>query len=624
MKIVAICLFLYCLLGSSTLKAQHSPDIFQLRKEGKMKEILEALATPNTPTFNYWSQNRDQRYGVIGFLDTMINRTLSIQGDLFRKRNIQKRLLSREDSLATSISSNQAYYQRIFEGKDSLLRLEKAFHDSLYQIPIEQYLNRNFSTLDYFLMLLRFEKDAETIHLNLSSMHSFYTLQLLYDHYLELIQEKNLLIPETMQRRNLQLIAKRMAEVEHDRFMMYQSYSSPSKKVKAIDFFTDNDFFALIPGMNQDREYTGGGAISINTDYLKWRWGKASWLLKSKRKNGRLHVLTYQSVKLGMHFFTPYIRYRSNYQLADSLYQHDRPFGSFIYLERSKYRLWPKGLVRNQGDFQVGQIGSNAGRDIQAMLHKDVILSSQKVYGWETQVAHGGRWTFQLNQRFDFLLFSNTNHYSSIFRPNTPIYRDCHQTFVSSPVGKIKAINKRYSGFNMYQSIKVQAGGYYTALGTGLYFSGLDFTDQSGGQLIRVKYDNLMEYGFNWTLGFNYHYVVHSTLLEGFGFWNTSGDDPYDDEFESLHALTSDRINRHILSAELKLQLRFRKITAYYVLNLSSKSYQSPQVNYQSLTNLVNPEDQEFYLNQVIPELEAFDKRHFYAYGRIGVSWLLE
>lgn len=54
--------------------------------------------------------------------------------------------------------------------------------------------------------------------------------------------------------------------------MHYTSADINPKKVKEIDFNTDNDVLTPAPNVNQDREYTGGGRLTLSTGYFKARW----------------------------------------------------------------------------------------------------------------------------------------------------------------------------------------------------------------------------------------------------------------------------------------------------------------------------------------------------------------
>ena len=209
-------------------------------------------------------------------------------------------------------------------------------------------------------------------------------------------------LPQFIKEQNLQKIAQRMDILDNRNYMYFEGYNSKPDLIKGFEMYHDNDFLVfLYPGMNQDRELTGGFKFTIITDYLKWRWIRIG---NEKEDN----ILTYQSVSLLGSGYTPYIRYRNNFELADSLHNYDRPFASYLSIERAKNRTWKNGLVRHKGEFQVGAMGISQGRKIQAKLHEDVITRSQFVHGWDKQIANGGRLVIQANHKFDFLLLSNT------------------------------------------------------------------------------------------------------------------------------------------------------------------------------------------------------------------------
>ncbi|MFT6923790.1 MAG: hypothetical protein ACJA1C_002810 [Crocinitomicaceae bacterium] len=430
--------------------------------------------------------------------------------------------------------------------------------------------------------------------------------------------------------RDVKLIQEHLLEYEQGRFVHYTSTDIDPKKVKEIDFNTDNDVLTPAPDVNQDREYTGGGRLTLSTDYFKARWLNLAWLnFFQLDKSRHRKVMTYQSMSIGMHFYTPYIRYQNDTDLADTLFQFDRPFGSYIYLERSKYRLWSNGLFRHHGAFQVGQIGANAGRDIQALLHRDAVVESQKVYGWDKQVANGGRWLIQINHELDVLLFSTTNERKSVFSKS-----------------KNKNWEERYSGFNVIATSELLYGGYLAAGGLGLRLSGSDFTNQSGQSTVRERRKRKYEFGFNWELGFKWRYVNHSSLLEGFGYTRTFVDDKYDDDAESAYTLnqasylaqdtttieedqwfydrpvgTDDQVNRHVWMVDLKLSFRWRKMTAYFVTGLYRKEYKSFDLDFDDYSSLaINP---TYYNEKVKVELNSFQNKDYYSFGKVGVSWLL-
>lgn len=300
--------------------------------------------------------------------------------------------------------------------------------------------------------------------------------------------------------------------------------------------------------------------------------------------------------------------------------------------------------MRHHGTFQVGQIGNNLGRDIQAHLHKDVILLSQKVYGWDQQIAHGGRFLYQINHHAEVMLYSSTNQRSSIFKANRDPKKPRDRT-------------ERYLGFNSYAGAAVMFGGYLTGFEANLTFSGLDFTNQSGQKAIMAKppgkkmKNRDMEFGFNWELGYRYRYVHHNSSLEGVGYRGTFVDDTLDDESLSVYTVNQeffnsqtdilekdqkyytrppkgeDHVRRHMHYIDLRLSFRWRKMIVYLHQSYHSNEFDRKIGSFTGsdiLGKISSPKEQAYYLNNAVPELESHNNRKFYGVGTVGVTWLID
>ncbi|MFL5754553.1 MAG: hypothetical protein ACJ76F_14160 [Bacteroidia bacterium] len=604
-------LFMLLLLAGFEIHSQTADSFSSYSRNHTLNETARELNDTMGRNYKNWMNTKPARKSVILFCDSVIGESVELINDYNSFKNLDTE--TPDSTEAKLIRKYNWYFSQEDTVKTLIAKDSAARYKSFKQVGYSNIMNF-YQPLVSFLRLDRYELDDREIEMDLSLVRFHQTLQHLYNNYEYAINNEELEIPEAMQTRNKQLIAQRFEVVEKKNFVLYQSYSAKNSAVKLVDFFMDNDFF-LLNGHNQDREYTGGGALTVSTDYFKWRWFNLGWLwgqdvFKNKSDSviiSKDQVLSYQSLKLGMHFFTPYIRYRNNFALADTLFQQDRPFGSYVYVERAKYRLWPKGLFRHQGNFQVGRIGTNAGRDIQALLHKDAITTSQKVYGWQNQVANGGRWLVQLNHKLDVLLFSTTNKHYSVFLPKR-MHHD----------------KRKYMGLTMYSSSELFLGGYYTALGTGLYFSLLDFTKQSGQNQIAARKRNVYEFGMNIETGFRYRYVLHNSMLEGVGYTGTFTKDPYDDEAGSSYTIPENRINRNIFIWETKLNFRLRKMLVYYGFTVQSKEYYTDPIDYAGVSSLVIPADQDYYSATVIKELRDFNKLSTYGYGRLGIVWVVE
>lgn len=456
---------------------------------------------------------------------------------------------------------------------------------------------------------LKVKNNAHVPYL-LSEFRNTFSLQYMFKTYLtdrELITNCRLsedcISPLTYEQ-NLAFIKKRIGIIDGNNYNLYDSYYAEPKKLKSIEMHHDNDVLLLYPKMNQDREYTGGFKFTVATDYLKWRFIR----LKNK---GVDNILTYQTISLGGQGYTPYIRYRNNFDLADSLFLHDRPFGSSVYIERAKNRVFRNGLVRQKGEFQVGMIGLSSGKKIQAQIHEDLTHESQFVHGWEQQIGEGGRLFFQTNQDWQFLLYSTNNRYKTIFLPRTIQVKE----------------NKRKVGLNLIAEGNGRFGSYYTSLGAGFRVSTLNFLDQSANELITTL-ANTPNFGFKVEAGINYRYVFHNTMLEGLGIWNTFPLDAYDKVNPDYYVLDESQINRNIFTFDLAINLRFRKSTVYFKQTFQSLEY-TPElrnVDFQNsvYTKNLNPDDTHFYNTEVIPEQEKFLSRNFYGFGTLGINWIID
>jgi hypothetical protein len=613
---------IFCSLGFLLLHAQ-TTSIMTVRDPQEIRNILK---DPSNPTYQYWLSDQTQRDEVVRFCDKEVENIFDIKTNIFQFKDIYASLKKRLND--TVNNKYDAAFETYFKGTNidkALINAAPDIKNKEFKFAADTMIYENIRLLITFSRMDVYEINSDVVKMSLSQIKSQETVEILLNYYEDFVQKGDVLnIPEAMQKRNFDLISARLTTIQSNNYVMYQSPLAQARKIKAVYIHMDNDVFAVGRDVNQDREYTGGGAVGINTDYLKCRWFNFRWIsdyifktryfgknvMQAKRMS-----LSYQSIRLGMHFFTPYIRYRENFALADTLFKQDRPFGSFIYVERSKHRVATKGVWRGESSLQIGKIGTNAGRDIQATLHKDAITSSQKVYGWEKQVANGGRWAAQVNYRVDFLLLSNTNKYISALT-----------TLFPNNIGINMKSVPYWRRLNLYNSSELFIGTYYTALGTGLFLSAMDFKSQSTQNMIAARKKNVFECGFNWELGARYRRVVHNTMLEGLGLFKTFEDDPYDDESESVRLLAKDEIRRNMLLLESKLSFRFRKSTLYLCNTLQTKEY-DPKNRTSDLiryAGLVKPEDQDFYANKVIPEINEFNKRKFYAFGRVGIIWMLE
>lgn len=460
---------------------------------------------------------------------------------------------------------------------------------------------------DLLLNLTDLNKNSNSqVEKNLAEFEQSFTLQYLYS----CIKDTEEKLPKLVIEQNKKLLTERIDKLGQKIYTYYKNYNSKPDMLKGYEMYHENDVL-LLTGMNQDREMTGAFKFSFLTDYFKCRW-----LPIGNTRQTQQHILTYQTISIGGSGYTPYIRYRNNFQLADSLHQFDRPFCSYIYLERAKNRVWLKGLVRQKGEFQAGMLGTN-GNQIQAQLHEDVNIEAQHVYGWDKQIAEEGRLFLQVNQKWDFLLFSSTNKYAYAFRPN----------YI-----RVEDPKKKYSGVNISSEFDLRYGTLMTAAGVGIRFSTLNFLQQSGHQMIASRKPNgKNNYGWKFDAGLSYRYVVHNSTLEGLGLTKKFPDDPYDIVKPDDYVLPQTQINRNLIIFDFGINLKWRKTTFFYRQLFHTLEYNSAlsSVDYSKLEYLVDSDDKEYYYNTIAKEQNDFlnykiGKMQYYGYGTIGMNWIID
>lgn len=391
----------------------------------------------------------------------------------------------------------------------------------------------------------------------------------------------------------------------------YIHYDFPeiSKKwIKGFHFYHDNDVF-LFSKKNQDRDYTGGFRFELMTDQFKMRM--------FKNLGYSNHFLSYQSIFIGGEGYTPYIRFTEDelrergvfYEIdnktkffteasLDSIEEYmrtnqqlsDRPFASFQYIGRAKYRLHNDGWIRSRSLFKLGIIGKNLGKNIQAVIHKDITTGSQRVLNWSDQIAHGGRLAVNVEHKIDLSLFS-----SHTIRTSNKEYKN---DFVKSLAANM----------NIYLPFEVAFGTVQTHVGSGIGISNKSFIDISG--INDPKYHETYGHYFfrdlwlNSYLSFeyNYRYVVHNSMLEGVGFYKPFNDDPLDDESVTTYRLNKESVQRHLHKIQFHIGYRVRKATIYY-----------KQVRF------IN---REFKVN-ASPNYTEFTTPRWYGYGSIGLNFML-
>ncbi len=387
-------------------------------------------------------------------------------------------------------------------------------------------------------------------------------------------------------------------------YMHYSHKDQPKQVLKSIHIYHDNDVLS-IKGPNLDRDYTGGVRVELTTDYLKMRVLKRLWNSDD--------VLSFQSVLISGEGYTPYIRFdETQYrdygflsktptdtsflhpvdliELKDTLKQQqeisDRPFASFQYLARGKYRIHKSGIWRGRSYFKVGIVGGKVGENLQAVLHRDLATKSQRVLNWENQIANGGRLAYNIDHHFDFMLFSR-----------------------SSSLGKLEGYEDLPKWLNFYLPTEAAFGTVNTHWGAGIGFSNKNFLQQNGlNDFTRRKVwdHNLRKeiwtspFLFAWELKFRH--VIHNSMLSGLGICKAFKEDLLDDEAVTVYALDDSDVKSLIFSTNLRLGISINKVNIYYIQDIIL----GHEYNVTSVSRSPNP---------------LFNSQKNFGYGRIGLNF---
>ncbi len=412
-------------------------------------------------------------------------------------------------------------------------------------------------------------------------------------------------------KRNLNVLNGHLNDVVSRAFNLYAYTDHKGKFFKSFHAYHDNDVF-MIKGNNGDRDYTGGFRLEVTTDQLKLRMFKR---LNSDR------FLSHQSLLLGGEGYTPYIRFTeeelinqgiqivhgtNGFPTEESLaeiQEHlrskqelgDRPFASFQYLARGKYRLHYRGFMRSASHFKVGFVGKNVGKNIQAIIHQDLSFGAQRVLNWGRQIAEGGRFAFNIEHKVDFSLISRNN----IFNWRSTSDR----------------ISKR---INVYTPVEAAIGTVRTHFGTGLGFGTASFleistfNDPKYNAMIETrslsgaknKWNHLWHSLWN-HVHFNCEYrvrrVIHNSMLNGIGFFEKAEDDPLDDEAVTVYSLKEEDIADFLHSLEIGINIRLRNMNVYF-----------------KQTRLIN---EEFKVTSApLAKNDNFQTRRWYGWGTVGFN----
>lgn len=147
----------------------------------------------------------------------------------------------------------------------------------------------------------------------------------------------------------------------------------------------DND--ALLPGVKQDRDYTGGMSLTI-----AGRRAQSAPLSLERPRNGLNHLLglttghmVRHSIEYGLIVFTPQ-ELHDRRQQAD-----DRPYASLIYVASTGSDIDEEGEVALLSTLSAGVLGASLVDGFQRGFHRTIGLDEP--VGWENQISDGGELT---------------------------------------------------------------------------------------------------------------------------------------------------------------------------------------------------------------------------------------
>lgn len=363
-----------------------------------------------------------------------------------------------------------------------------------------------------------------------------------FNYDLELIKER------------LKLIQKRCREIFEANFSLYRYKESAQEVIKAININLDNDVFQKVQ-LNEDRDYTGGARIEILTDFLQMDLFPR---LKSRRP-----FYNYQGIFFGTEAYTPEFQERYK-QDTTCIYCNERPFFSFQYFGRSKYKIHRHGIIRSFGQIKIGTVGGERSKGVQYAIHRDITVSSSNPYCWDKQIAAGGRLGYSLEYYPEFMLFSNTGDIFQKLRDNR---------LPTKRIGRwLENLDAR--DFNAYVGLNLKYGTDQTLAGFRFGISNKNFREQGGILSPNLRnpgfiYKNLFEKriiernNFIYNFGIRADYIQYNSHFRGYGVTSQLIDENPNSP-RDVYTVAQKDLYRWVFQFEALLGLRIRNTTFYY------------------------------------------------------------
>lgn len=177
-------------------------------------------------------------------------------------------------------------------------------------------------------------------------------------------------------------------------------------------FSMDNDLFA--PAKNNDRDFTGGMAITYSTNkasektaFEKNTLGALDRILGIDQHNSANNTIS--SIEVGSYGFTP------NYN-ETFMQDGDRPFSSLVYLSFS--RVYETDLPDEDAwtsTLTIGALGWDIFGRSQNAIHN--LVGDEEVDGWDSQISDGGELTLRYQVAYHDFWASNqeTNRFKTSY-----------------------------------------------------------------------------------------------------------------------------------------------------------------------------------------------------------------
>ncbi len=446
--------------------------------------------------------------------------------------------------------------QHLFPLLEIEIKLNSDFNEAVFKYYLDRI--RSTETITWLELTLVEEIEAQEISLDAQTFHNF---------------SINSATNTSFYKRVHKLVVERMNDIIKTDFTNYSFTEESSKRLKFIYVEHRNDFFSLY---NDDRDMTGAFRFEFGTDLFKLRLMRnfKQWI---PSLNGR-SIFSYQSFFIGSEGYTPYLRDSVIFNKPESFDPDDRPYASFLYIGRAKYRINARGTFRMLAEFKLGMIGSEDPGKVQSLIHRDITIGSYKPNGWQAQIASGGRLALNINYEPEFMLFSKN------WLINRKITNNTREKLHERRKIRDAQANGNFGDelWNVSLPVELKYGHDLTALGVGLRLSTINFK-KSGA----FNFRNMTKHSDKWwqhILKRNaivldgkiaYRRVIHNSMLEGYGIVKHNIDEDASSP-KDVHFIQPKQINRNLFIAEFAVILKMKYGGLVFKQQYMSPEYDMP------------------------------------------------